>query len=105
MGDDNEICFCIDTDLDLNSTVVTIENVHLMLECHFEDDTHYPGYYRPCEKARNDLKTKARELEEQGVVFLNDHLVGECDYDGYYALVQRDPTDTTKGKLYRKIIH
>ena len=43
IGEDDEICFCLDSDLELNSTVVTIDNVHLMLECFFEDDTHYAG--------------------------------------------------------------
>jgi len=97
IGEDDEICFCLDSDLELNSTVVTIDNVHLMLECFFEDDTHYAGYYRPCEQEHRSLKAKAREVEEMDGTFLTDYGLPDCTYDGYYDLVQVDPTNPTKG--------
>merc|ERR1719447_819043 len=60
-SEDEEVCFCLDQNLNITSvSVVFIGEAYLMLECHLVDETHYPGYYRPCELEAIERKKKIR---------------------------------------------
>jgi len=92
-----ELCFCIDAEQYLNSSLTTIGLAHLQLECHFLDDTHYPYYYRPCELARNEYFEKTSLMSNASSFYLTNEWVGECNPDGFFSSVQRDTEDFSTG--------
>merc|ERR1712038_3647 len=96
--DNLENCFCIDNDLNVNSSVVPINIADIpgILPC-YNSEVHYPGFYRPCQIMHVNRRKTEEEYEMRGEAYIVTERLPTCTPDGYYDKVQVEKDDSSRG--------
>ena len=57
-----------------NSSLVPIASAHYTLDCHKLDETHYAGWYRPCQAKHAEKKKLKAEYRAQDKLYISTEM-------------------------------